>query len=56
MNYKFNVREDGRFILVVEEDSSVLTISDHRNHREVHLFDEEIIKLRDFLNSEVKEL
>lgn len=57
MNKKLNISDDVMIYIVKEEETSALAISvqdGYRETRSINLIDEEIIKLRDFLNSEVE--
>lgn len=60
MNKKLKISDDVITYIVKDEEVTVLAISVQKGLREmrsINLIDEEIIKLRDFLNSEeIKEL
>lgn len=59
MSKDIRISKDVRASLVEQEDHLLFTIivqDGYREARSINLIDEEIIKLRDFLNSEVMEM
>ena len=59
MNKDLRISNDVLVSLVEQEGNLLFTIivqDGYRETRSINLIDEEIIKLRDFLNKEVKEL
>ena len=59
MNKDIRISNDVLVSLVEQEGNLLFTIivqDGYRETRSINLIDEEIIKLRDFLNKEVKEL
>lgn len=59
MNKEMNISDDVKVFITEEKGNLVMALGVQKGLREMratYLIDEEIIKLRDFLNSEVKGL